>query len=166
MCASFLRIQDDTVQFVHQSAKDYLIGTASAIIFKSSQNDAHFRLYMRSIQLMSANLSRNIYRLNFPGILISDIQRPEPDPLGQLRYCCVYWVEHLCYGIQENKNIEVLQDGKQLHSFFKQHLLHWLEALSLLGAMGDGISAIIRLQIASKVSPMPLIQSWNLQWSL
>ncbi|KAJ5115924.1 hypothetical protein N7456_000272 [Penicillium angulare] len=165
MCGSFLRIQDDTVQFVHQSAKDYLNDTAGAIIFKSPQNDAHFRLYMRSIQLMSVNLSRNIYRLPYPGILIDDIQRPEPDPLGQLRYSCVYWVQHLCYGMQEITSIGVLRDGKELPTFFKQHLLHWLEALSLMGAMGEGISAIIRLQTALKASSMQLIQSGNVHWS-
>ncbi|KAH9894744.1 hypothetical protein C8Q73DRAFT_665136 [Cubamyces lactineus] len=48
-----------------------------------------------------------------------------------LRYACKYWTRHLCYG-------EIGEDLlMMLEAFCKSHLLHWLEALSLLGFGAD-----------------------------
>jgi hypothetical protein len=88
---------------------------------------------------MSRSLRQDICSLKFPGTLNSDIapetvQRFLP---AEVQYACRYWVDHL-----QRSNVE-LCDGEPLHdqvdTFMNEHFLHWLEALSLLGSMHDGI---------------------------
>jgi hypothetical protein len=53
-----------------------------------------------------------------------------------LRYACRYWVRH----VGHSQEIDKLTDS--LLGFMRTHFLHWLEALSLLNMLGDGIEAI------------------------
>lgn len=153
MCGSFFRVQDDLVEFIHQSARDYLSSTAESAIFEASYATTHFDLFSRSIEAMSNQLSRDIYQLYCPGILIKEIKAPDPDPLRQIRYSCIYWANHLCEAGKECSEAEyALRDHGEVHQFFNKHLLHWIEALSLIGATGDGIIAVIQLQNLMKVS--------------
>ncbi|EXM12786.1 hypothetical protein FOTG_18735 [Fusarium oxysporum f. sp. vasinfectum 25433] len=145
-CGSFLKIQDDYVYLIHQSAKDYLSGKASGTIFPSGLTDAHRAMFSRSLQAMST-LRRNIYELNYLGPPIGEIKAPDPDPLAAMRYSCIYWVDHLCNRDDDTaQHRDILRDGGAVHQFFSHHFLHWLEALSLSGAMSDGVFAVARLE--------------------
>ena len=64
----------------------------------------------------------------------------------EVQYACQYWVHHL----KESKhNIE---DDGPVHTFLTNHLLHWLEVLSLLGRLSDGVLLIRTLLHAAQVS--------------
>lgn len=153
MCGSFFSVQDDLVEFIHQSAKDYLSCTAKSTVFEASYATTHFDLFSRSIEAMSNKLKRNIYQLDSPGILIKDIKPPDPDPLRQIRYSCIYWANHLCEAGKECRQAKyALRDHGEVNQFFNKHLLHWIEALSLIGAAGDGIIAVVKLQNLMQVS--------------
>jgi hypothetical protein len=153
MCGSFFSVQDDLVEFIHQSAKDYLSCTAKSTVFEASYATTHFDLFSRSIEAMSNKLKRNIYQLDSPGILIKDIKPPDPDPLSQIRYSCIYWANHLCEAGKECRQAKyALRDHGEVNQFFNKHLLHWIEALSLIGAAGDGIIAVVKLQNLMQVS--------------
>ncbi|KAK1241360.1 hypothetical protein MKX08_001334 [Trichoderma sp. CBMAI-0020] len=146
LCGSFLAIRGDTIYFIHQSAKDYLTtDNAWSTISPSSGNDIHYTIFSRSLQSMDATLQRDIYCLRAPGYPISQLQRPNPDPLIAVRYSCVYWINHLCdHNISDNMKV-ALQEGGLIDAFLRHHFLHWLEALSLLRGMSEGILAIARL---------------------
>ncbi|KAJ5368806.1 uncharacterized protein N7496_008566 [Penicillium cataractarum] len=147
MCGSFFRVQDDSIQFIHQSALDHLKNNASEVLFAPDYGITHFKMFSSSIKTLSKELKRNIYNLETPGTLIEEIKVPEPDPLGAVRYSCVYWVSHLSDWNESGMSLEdTLQDDGQVHGFLKDHLLHWLEASSLIGAIGDTIHAVIKLQ--------------------
>jgi hypothetical protein len=46
-----------------------------------------------------------------------------------------------------------------VHQFFNKHLLHWIEALSLIGATGEGIViAFVKLKELMKVSLREALQ--------
>ncbi|GAM33433.1 hypothetical protein TCE0_004r00321 [Talaromyces pinophilus] len=145
MCGSFLTIRDDYVYVIHQSAKDYLRDVrVAATIFPSEPSTIHHRIFRESLQNLSARLHRNIYCLSLdnPGISVSEIAsfRPDPDPLLDLRYSCTYWLDHL------SEAISVSAD--QLNAtldFFRKHLLHWLESLSLIGEIRHGILSLKNL---------------------
>ncbi|KAL4805677.1 hypothetical protein BDV18DRAFT_12049 [Aspergillus unguis] len=142
MCGSFLTIRDDYVYLVHQSAKDYLgDATVSAAIFPSGPSAIHHQIARESLQNLNAKLQRDIYKLDNPGALISEIVtlRPCPDPLFGLRYSCTYWLDHFI----NSKLLDMPEPSvDQISDFFKQHLLHWLESLSLIGELGHGISSL------------------------
>ncbi|KAI0902686.1 WD40-repeat-containing domain protein [Ustulina deusta] len=117
LCGSFLTIRADVVYFVHPSAKDYLA--------------------------LSQTLQENIYQLPSLGSRVDNIEVPSPDPLDRTRYACVYWADHL----ENAKLIEKqdLEDGGLVHRFLENHLLHWLEALSLLKSLKSGIEALAKV---------------------
>ncbi len=94
---------DNTVYFIHQSAKDYLVedtGSDSenilSKIFPGGHARGHESMVMHSLRSMGSVLWRNIYELDSPGFRISKLRVPYDDPLRSIRYACVYWVDHLC----------------------------------------------------------------------
>ena len=95
LCGSFLTLRKDTISFVHQSAKDFLVKEASKGIFPSSIADIHYTIFSQSMLAMSKILRCDIYSLRAPGISIDQVKQPDPDPLAAIRYSCLHWVDHL-----------------------------------------------------------------------
>ena len=145
-CGSFLNVQDRIIYVIHQSAKDFLVKRVGGEIFPFGREDLHYTIFSQSLQVISKSLRRDIYHLVAPGIHIDKVIHPEPDPLAAIRYPCTYWVDHLC-DCQISENVkEDLRDGGSLDKFLRRHYLHWLEALSLLRSMSNGILGVIRLE--------------------
>ncbi|VUC22546.1 unnamed protein product [Clonostachys rosea] len=141
MCGSFLTIRDDTVFFVHQSAKDYLDRNATDRLFPSGIAQRHRVIYLYSIDEMTAILRRDIYNARHHGKPIHEIVRPDPDPLNTIRYSCVYWIDH----VSDAGVNEYAQTDHDVQTFLKRKYLYWLEALALLGSLSQGIFAISKL---------------------
>ncbi|KAK1780028.1 hypothetical protein QBC45DRAFT_324563 [Copromyces sp. CBS 386.78] len=71
LCGSFLTIRERTIYFVHQSAKDFLLGNASdkagnqasqetfKWIFPSGKEGVNYTIFSRSLDAMSATLRRD-----------------------------------------------------------------------------------------------------------
>ena len=141
---SVLRYSDGDgapITLLHPSFRDFLLDNQRcqdprlAVVAVNTHRD----LAVRCLELMSGSLRQDICSLKYPGTLNSDIA---PETLqrflpAELRYACRYWVDHIQQG-----NVK-LCDGEPLHNqvdaFMNEHFLHWLEALSLLGEMHDGI---------------------------
>ena len=96
MCGSFLTIREDTIYFIHQSAKDYIDTNVDHLIFPNGRIEIHHGIMSRSLQNMSEKLHRNMYNLQDLGILVDQINSVDPDPLARIRYSCVNWIDHLC----------------------------------------------------------------------
>ncbi|KAH0536101.1 hypothetical protein FGG08_006987, partial [Glutinoglossum americanum] len=148
LCGSFLTLREYTVYFVHQSAKDFLLEKASNTIFPSGIEEVNYTIFSRSLKVMSRTLRRDIYGLCAPGFPIDKIRQPNPDPLTAARYSCVYWVDHLCEwdSSKSSRHRGDLQDGSTVDEFLRKKYLYWLEALSLLGSMSEGVLSMIKLE--------------------
>ena len=145
ICGSFLTIRDDYVYLVHQSAKDYLSDAkVSAAVFPFGPSAIHHQIARESLQNLNAKLQRDIYKLDNPGALFSEITtlRPYPDPLFELQYSCTYWLDHFLNSVTAERP-EGLDN--QVSAFFERHLLHWLESLGLIGELGHGVSSLKKL---------------------
>lgn len=101
MCGSFLNIIDNQIYLIHQSANDYLGNEMGGTIFPS-QYEVHHKIFFQSLKLMFDSLKRDMYNLIAPGVLISEVQVPVPDPLAKNRYSCLHWVDHLCCAVRGN----------------------------------------------------------------
>jgi hypothetical protein len=133
LCGSFLTLREDTVYFVHQSAKDFLFEKAFDKVFP---------------------LHRDMYSLEAPGYPSKNVKRPEADPLAVSRYPCVYWIDHLCDSnakFPENSSSD-LQVAKGLNNFLRKKYLYWLEGLSLCKSIGKGVISITKLWLLVQVS--------------
>ncbi|KAK4643734.1 hypothetical protein QC761_0070960 [Podospora bellae-mahoneyi] len=152
LCGSFLHLREQVIYFVHQSAKDFLQGKAAHqasqkafnLIFPQGPEDVHHIIFSRSLNAMSAILRRDSYGLKAPGFPIDKVQTPTSDPLATVRYSCVFWVDHLRDSISDK---DALQRNTldAIQTFVEQKYLYWLEALSLLRAISEGVIAIRQL---------------------
>jgi hypothetical protein len=151
ICGSFLTLRDDSIIFVHQSAKDFLLGQARSEIFPKGKEAGHHAILLRSLQVMFQTLRRNILQIGSPEVPIDKVRHPSRNPLAAAQYGCLYWVDHL----QDSRWIEnndLCYKGGYLDVFLRQKYLHWLEALSILGNISQGISALFKLDGLLQVS--------------
>ncbi|EXA31288.1 hypothetical protein FOVG_17412 [Fusarium oxysporum f. sp. pisi HDV247] len=153
-CSSFLTIRDESVYIVHQSAKDYLSTEAFHTIFPAGVGKIHYTTFSRSLQVMSKSLRRDMYGLRAPGLPIDKVKQPDPDPLAAARYSCLYWADHLSDAISHMTStpIDDLHDDGRVHRFLKKTYLYWLEALSLLRGMPEGVIAMTKLETLLEAS--------------
>ncbi|KAH8797812.1 hypothetical protein F5884DRAFT_146537 [Xylogone sp. PMI_703] len=155
LCGSFLTLRDRNVFFVHQSAKDFLTGNMTQEIFPSGIENIHRNIFLRSLQIMSRILRRDIYNLRAPGFSIDQVKEPDFDPLAAARYSCVYWVDHLLnYNLGEDTSND-FKDSGSVHKFLLNRYLYWLEALSLLKNISNGIIMIRNLENKLKADESP-----------
>ncbi|KAF2814949.1 uncharacterized protein BDZ99DRAFT_434927 [Mytilinidion resinicola] len=160
LCGSFLTLQECTISFVHQSAKDFLVEKAYNDIYPPGIECIHYDIFSRSLQVMSKKLRRDIYGLGDPGFPINQVpdmdqvkkpdvdqvKQPTLDPLSPARYACVYWIDHLLNcDLTKNANND-LRDGGSINKFLCQSFLYWLEALSLCRSISDGVVLIAKLE--------------------
>ena len=94
------------------------------------------------------SLRQDICNLSRPGVLRKDI---DEDNIAQnlppeLQYACRSWVDHL------ERSGRSIEDGDSTHQFLKKHLLHWLEAMSLLNETSLCGKLIARLKELVMVS--------------
>ena len=135
------------IRLHHPSFRDFLLDEkrCSDTHFLVDEKKAQGVLADRCIRLMADpknGLRRDICGLHAPGALAREVhgnlmERRLPP---ELQYACRYWVQHL-----QRSEFQLCDDG-QVHLFLRQHLLHWLELLSLIGKTSEGVHAIILLE--------------------
>jgi hypothetical protein len=146
LCGSFLTVREDTVYFVHQSAKDFLFEKASHEVFPNGAEDVHRGVFFTSLAYLSTTLHRDMYSLKSLGSAIENVKPPHADPLAASRYPCVYWIDHLHDSKPESwpNSVADLQ-MRAVYNFLRGKYLYWLEALSLCYSVGKGVVSIEKL---------------------
>jgi hypothetical protein len=141
-CGSFLSIRDDYISFVHLSAKDYFTNGLGKAVFPTDVWADHEHAAQHCFELMSSHLKRNIAGFDAPDASPDDLEHavltkviPRP-----VQYACLYWMIHLELGSHR-----AIVNETYVDTFLRQKLLNWLEALSLLKKMAEGVSIIIFL---------------------
>jgi len=131
---------DMPVRLFHLSFRDYLLDRKGHA-FWIDETETHCQLANRCLELLSSKLRKDVCQLRIPGTSRSEIgiQRVNDCLPPEVQYACQYWVDHLA------RSQHTLQDGGAVHTFLSAHLLHWLEALSLLGLVRRSLSMVDRL---------------------
>jgi hypothetical protein len=137
--------KDSPIRLLHPSFCDFLLDKQRCCNqhFCIDDKEVHSALLESSLQLMSSNLKRDICGLHGPGTLAREVENywlEQCLPL-ELQYVCRYWVQHL----QKSGRLYLSDDGP-VHTFLQEHLLHWFEALGLMGKTSEGILAITLLE--------------------
>ncbi len=150
-CGSFLTIKEETVYLIHQSAKEYLGENYTTRLEQAGVAQGNADIGTRSIDAMSSMLRRNMYNLDL-GFKPENMTPPDPDPLAQIRYSCLFWADHLCSLDGDNFWClgELTDDGK-VFGFLKAHFLRWLESLSLIGQLSNGLLSIRKILRVAQV---------------
>ncbi|KAF2628723.1 hypothetical protein BU25DRAFT_439225 [Macroventuria anomochaeta] len=147
LCGSFLTLREDTVYFVHQSAKDFLFAKAYGEAFPDGTEAVHRMIFSRSRATLSRTLCRDIYSLEAPGYPIENVKPPEPDPLAVSRYPCVYWIDHLYKSKPKSSenSVDNLQVPDVVDEFLRKKYLYWLEGLSLCKSVEKSVVSMTKL---------------------
>lgn len=107
---------------------------------------------------MFKTLRRDIFKFKFPGYPIEKVVPSSPNPLAAAKYACVYWVHHLHHsGCHQRDDLSV-DEMRCVGDFLQKKYLHWLEALSILGSLSQGIAAMLKLEGLLQVSNCSYIE--------
>lgn len=120
--------------------------------FWVDEKQAHQTLAVNCIQLMSNFLEEDICTVGRPGARVDDFESGQIDQFlpPKVQYACLYWIQHL------QRSGAQLTDNDRVHQFLNIHVLHWLEALSWMRRLYDGIHAITLLDSLTHVSSLSL----------
>jgi hypothetical protein len=128
----------------HPSFRDFLLDRERCrdLNFWVDAKQAHQKLAGSCILLMVASLKQGICGVDIPGVPAADGGGSQVEQClsPEIQYACLYWIEHL-----QESGAELYDNG-QVHQFLKVHLLHWLEVLSWMRRVSEGIHAIASLQ--------------------
>ncbi|KAK4148501.1 vegetative incompatibility protein HET-E-1 [Chaetomidium leptoderma] len=100
----------------------------------------HQRLAVRCLELLSTGdkLKKDACGLRLPGTHRSEIDQDIIDtnlPID-IQYACRYWVHHW------KESQRRIRDGDLVDRFLTRHVLHWLEALGILGWISESIEMV------------------------
>ncbi len=130
------------VRLFHLSFRDFLVDPENGKeqkYFWIDEREVHERLATQCLQLLSAGaLKRDVCGLRLPATRRSEIDQQIIDDAlpPEVQYACRYWVYHW----KESKR--GIRDGDLVDNFLTTHLLHWLEALGLLGRISESIAMV------------------------
>lgn len=164
---SVLVVPDDTtsaLRLLHPSFRDFLFDPkrCTSRHFSIDQTLAHKRMFGRCLDVLSNNLRQDICALDSPGTRATDIGESRLTDVLPLhvQYACVYWARHLLNVTNE------LRDDSQVFDFLRNHSLHWLEALSWLRKLSDGIHVLGPLRSLMLVSSPSYIDPQMTKWDV
>ncbi len=133
----------EPIRLQHASVRDYLLdnGRCRDARFRVDALEAHTNLARHCLSFMNVKLKKNICRLRGPGDLATSISQERVDQHipPPLRYACLYWARH----IKVSHNARTLRIP--VSGFMQEHFLHWLEVLSLIGRMTEGVELVALL---------------------
>ncbi|EXK35827.1 hypothetical protein FOMG_09028 [Fusarium oxysporum f. sp. melonis 26406] len=164
-CGSFLTTKGNSVVFIHQSAKDFLLKESSTLLFQSGLAHHQYDLFQRCIAMLQS-LHQDIFGLVYPGVSLNEALRncPDPDPLENMKYSCVFWADHMqeAYKLsiqgEENSDIPGIDT---VHDFINEKFLFWLEALVLCQNLPAALKALVfvrNLPVQGQASYKALIE--------
>jgi len=144
--------KDRPIRLHHPTFRDFLLDTTRCTKseFLVNKSLVHKTLADDCIRIMRKMLRRNICDLRSPATLAGDVSESciERCIPRELQYACLFWAQHyLQSGV-------LLGETDMAYCFLKEHYLHWLEVMIILGKSSE-IAAIIRMYQALLVVCAP-----------
>ncbi|KAE8326170.1 hypothetical protein BDV39DRAFT_193890 [Aspergillus sergii] len=131
------------IRTLHLSFHDYLVnertkGEKTTAQFWVDKKEKHELIAFQCLAVMGRYLKKNICNLPSYGTSRTEI---DLDCIARflppaLQYACRYWVYHLTQTSIPVKSLD------RVLPFLKEHFLHWLESMSILGIISEAIIAV------------------------
>jgi len=154
--ASFIRKREANIEFVHQSARDYLGGKDGRSILDSHEHYGHGEIALSCLSYLSQRLKVNLVDLPRPDSNRESMKELKDKGknvlLASVDYAATFWVEHLEDAKRTTLIENALGEQGEVGAFLCAKLLEWLECLSLLDQLPRAIEALKILRDAADVS--------------
>jgi len=112
-CGSFLTTRQDTVHFVHQSAKDYLLSPGNTVIFSPGLGEENKMIAYRCFQYVcTAAFSKCLDGRTLPAEKLEMVTRNTP----YLEYLVLHWMDH-----GRTASLDIAELFNLEEQFFRQH---------------------------------------------
>lgn len=158
-CSSFIHLRENSVEFVHQSARDYLGGKDGQSLLGCPAPYGHLELAVSCLSHLSRRLKANLLDLPRPDstwTLYDMSAEGKPQQLLQsLDYAATFWTKHLEVACISEAHQGVFAKGRFLSEFLHGRFLEWLECLALLGRLRvsvDGVKVLKTISARLEVS--------------
>ncbi|KAG2357448.1 hypothetical protein BDR07DRAFT_1612520 [Suillus spraguei] len=128
----------EPIHLIHPSFEDFLTDRARCkrdewFIDVSS---SHQRLARQCISCLRVILKQNMCNLTLTKSGVDVRILPE-----DVTYSCIFWIEHVCELERSEESLSIV-----VYDFLVKHLLHWIEAMSLLKKARHTIKLLMRLE--------------------
>ncbi|KAM3156534.1 hypothetical protein ABEW05_002962 [Botrytis cinerea] len=143
-CASFSKMRGTDIEFVHQSARDYLVGENGKCILDTSELYGHHEIVVSCLSYLSQKLKVNLVDLPRPDSTWSSMEQNEL--LRSLDYSATFWAQHLEGARWEIPMQSAPIEQRVIHTFLCSKFLEWLECLSFLDKLERAADALKILQ--------------------
>ncbi|OCK96077.1 putative G-protein beta WD 40 repeat-containing protein [Cenococcum geophilum 1.58] len=144
-CASFIKKRETDVDFVHQSARDYLGGKDGRSILDSRGPYEHGEIALSCLFYLFDQLKVNLMDLPQPNSTRESMKalndKKRNAKLASTDYAATFWVQHLNDAKHTTLIQNILAEQGKVDMFFRKKLLEWLECLSLLDELPRAIEA-------------------------
>lgn len=151
--ASFIKRRGADVEFVHQSARDYLAGQTGQHILDSYETYGHGEIALNCLSHLTERLKVNLANLTRPDSTRQSMRINALTP--SVGYAVTFWVQHLEIAKQSTLIQDALSERGEVSAFLLSKLLEWLECLSLLDKLPHGIKSLKILADAANVRYIP-----------
>ena len=135
---------NDPVQPFHKSLPDFITDPSRCVDTRFHvPPHYHLNLALNCLEIMVKLLKRNMCCI--PDYALNSEVKDLPEKIkaggipGALEYACRSWYKHLI--VAKDKTADMVTT---LHHFLEGKFLFWLEVLSVLGAVGDALHALIK----------------------
>ncbi|RAR13366.1 G-protein beta WD 40 repeat-containing protein [Stemphylium lycopersici] len=153
-CASFVRKQGASIEFVHQSARDFLAHDAQTILSSCRQWE-HGKIALSCLHYLSQQLKVNLVHLPRPDSERGSKSRlpnvARKGPLDKVDYAATFWAQHLADAMPNSLIADALGDQGKVVTFLRAKLLEWFECLSLLDQLPRGLQAMRSLAVTTNL---------------
>ncbi|KAI2791664.1 hypothetical protein POX_c04530 [Penicillium oxalicum] len=128
--------RDQPVRILHLSFRDWLVRSRTKFLVDEPKKHRDIALFC--LQTMQSHLRKDICNLASPGTRRADL---DPQHIHQylppeLQYSCRYWIYHL-------EQCQALTfETEKVRLFLQKHILHWVEAMSLLSLLSEVVNML------------------------
>ncbi|KFZ19764.1 hypothetical protein V501_00497, partial [Pseudogymnoascus sp. VKM F-4519 (FW-2642)] len=155
-CASFVRRRGTDIEFVHQSARDYLARKDGQSIFDSYEHYGHGEIALNCLSHLTKRLKVNLVDLPRPDSTRESMKRNAL--VFSVDYATTMWVRHLEGANQTALIQNALAERGEVGTFLRTRLLEWLECLSLLDRLPSAIETLSTLtDVLKKNAPLSML---------
>ncbi|KAL4786484.1 WD40-repeat-containing domain protein [Aspergillus varians] len=153
-CASFIKMRGTTIEFVHQSSRDFL---AELPPLDSYDKYGHGDIALSCLAYMSTVLVPNLVRLPLPNSCLEERDFDDKGAvLETLDYAATLWADHLEAAKHITLPGSALDDRGEVMMFIRLKFPEWLECLSLLDRLPR---ATISLETLARAAENPSLQA-------
>jgi hypothetical protein len=149
------REPNSPIRVLHDSFREFLVDGRRCSLpeLRVDKGSSHLHVFQKCLQTMGAALRHDVCELQHPGKMVDDLDQKKLEerlpPYAQ--YACRYWVNHLRYCTFRGE-AAVSTLVAEVYVFLKIHLLHWVEAMSIIRRFNVAIECVMQLELWSNDS--------------